>query len=232
MFFDFLSQTVTGLEALEVKCRDNWHSAEFLRVQEQFYAQALLYSQRLRKLSVSMSASVCSILAPFSTSSFDPSAAPPLVWPSLTHFKIGRWTVADDTDAISGRGDIADMLNEHMLTVGRVISAMPRIQKLEIGWTYPSAFDEHGQGSLDLKGDTNIVLEIESLGGPQGHSPLAKLAVTHEDNSGDFAETVPSAEVRDLWKKSLLHSANATLDIQVVFKDRDTAASDIWDFGE
>lgn len=178
-----------------------------------------------------MSLSVRSVLAPFYTSSFDPSAAPPLVWPNLTHLKIGKWDVADVTD-VSGREGIADMLNEHMLAFGRVISAMPRIQKLEIGWTYPSAFDEHGEGSLELEGDSSIVLEIESLWGPHGQSSLAKLAVTHEDNSGDFAETVPSAEVRDLWKESLLHSANATLDIQVVFKHRVAAVLDIWDFDE
>ena len=218
VFFHSLSETVPKLEALEVKCAEIWHQDD---IQRRFCSTALSFSQSLRKISFTTDGirghpTLGSLLGPFSTSNFDPDAPPPLVWPNLTHFKIANWHFIG---ALQTRGDVERVLNEFMFTVGRVIRHMPRIQNLEVGFTCDYNRTNRGGTRIHVDTGTDIVLNLEPLQDAPGHSPLAKLAVTHHSFGWDLPETTPSEEVKDFWKGSLLHSRNATLEVEVISKD-------------
>lgn len=220
MFFDSLSQTVPKLETLEVKYRDSFQADGIRRM---FCTTALSFSQRLRKFSLtaqgySGSPTLRSVLAPFSTSRFNPDAPSPLVWPNLTHLNIAKYQV---TEVLETQGEVDKVLNEFMLTAGRAIRYMPRIQNLEMGLTWDYTGTDRDGSQIGFHEETGIVFNLGSLQDAPGRSPLAKLSVTHRNIGWDLTETIPSEEVRDLWKESVLHSAKATLEIEVISEDHE-----------
>ncbi|KAG8162396.1 hypothetical protein KVR01_008161 [Diaporthe batatas] len=214
------------LEALKVEIREYWGWRD---LQTKFFAEALRYSQKLRRFSLSTEPpctirSLFSLFEPFSTLRFDPDAPLPLMWPSLTDFKIENWFVEnvfyrreDVDEVINMRDPLTAVLNEVMSIFGRIVRCMPRIRNLEIGLTYTGCVDRHERG--DIRGRIDVILSLETMRWPTGNGPHAVLSVTHNDDSGDdlkLSETVPSEEVTALWKESLLHSANAVLEVQAV----------------
>lgn len=207
MFFNSLSQTFPRLEALEVKCTNSrlWTNFQII-----FCSAALSYSQNLRKFSLKqISLPVfLSVLDPFSTSNFDSNAPPPRLWPDLTDFTIEKFHT-------SGVGDeIYSEINDLLLMVGRAIRCMPRIQNLEVGQGY--YFDRRQHSSLrGIYCQANFNLEIEPLQNFNGS--LAKLFVFHSKDPG-LPENVPSEEVVELWKESLSHAANASLEVHIYFR--------------
>lgn len=205
MFFNSLPQTAPDLESLEVECEHDWLDENISLI---FCTQALSYSQRLRKFSLMgvHISTLRAVFAPFSTANFNPDAPPPLVWPNLTEFIIGK------PNGCSIRERASKLTNQLMLRIGRAVRYMPRIQNLEMELIYYcSTESDSSLGPYFCSSE--VVLTLQSPRGSLDHSPLAKLCVFHEGDQ-NVAENVPSGEVTDLWRESLFHSSNASLEVQ------------------
>lgn len=225
MFFDSLPRTAPNLECLEVRCEDLEDNVNF---HETFCISAFSYSQRLLDFSLMSTSRLMlgSIFAPFSTANFDPDAPPRLMWPNLTDFTIHRF-FHNNVGNNAGKA-----FNRFMLKVGRAIRYMPRIQNLEMGFRHTR--DSSQMSSFgDTRCNTEVALNLESLSDGRGHSPLATLSVTHYGDS-HVAREVPSEDVVQLWRDSLLHAANASLEVQVVSLAQEEDLGLVWveDTGE
>ncbi|KAG6360949.1 hypothetical protein INS49_012017 [Diaporthe citri] len=207
LFYNSLSHIAPNLEGLEVKCSSGWSPSNELQVM--FCTASFSFSQRLRKLSFGKLTLpiLRTILAPFSTASFKSYAPPPLAWPDLTHFTIGEFHFEMEDE-------IYVAINELMLTVGRAIRYMPRIQHLDMAMSYVYRVQENN-GMTFTRRATKIALDLQSSRHSHDHNPVAKLCVTHYMDS-DLPEAVPFRNVVDLWEKSLSYAANALLEVQVV----------------
>lgn len=219
MFFNSLPHTAPNLEAMEATCIEGLITGDF---QVMFCAAALSYSQRLRKFSLDPASlsTLRSSLAPFSTAKFRSKAPPPLLWPNLTDFSVAKVHIPGAKD------DLVTQINELLLTVGRAIRYMPRIQNLEMKMTYHH-WTEHDDGLRTIYrcgSGTDIALNLEPLRVSGHHSPQGRLSVVVRNSLGlNLAKTVPSEEVKKVWEKSLIHATGATLEVQVISEDGGTS---------
>lgn len=206
MFFDSLPRTNPKIECLELQCDD---AQETNMLEVKFCEAAFSYSQRLREFSLTNANMpvLRSILAPFSTAKFNSDAPPPLIWPNLTNFAI-------ETVHYDGERTL-NVTNHFMLKIGRAIRYMPRIQSLEVGLSYTHE-EMQGAAFNNIHCSSEVLLQLEPPVSTRGHSPLATMYVTHESDPR-LIEKVPSEDVVQLWQESLLHTANASLDIQMSF---------------
>lgn len=110
---------------------------------------------------------------------------------------------------------ICMVINELMLTVGRVIRYMPRIQHLNIGMSYSHRTEQNNGLITQINRSTKIAFDLQSSRQSHYHIPVAELHVTHYTDS-KLPEAVPSGEVVKLWDKSVSCMANTRLELQVV----------------
>lgn len=180
-------------------------------LQVTFCNASLSFSQRLRKLSFGRLTLpiLRAILVPFSTASFNSCSPPPLAWPELTHFTIGKLYFTEVED------QICMVINELMLAIGRAIRYMPRIQHLDIGMTYYHRTQQNNGLMTQTHRSTKIVFDLQSSRQSHGHVPVAKLHVIHYTDSS-LPEAVPSGNVVKLWEQSVSCAVNAKLELQVV----------------
>lgn len=176
-----------------------------------FCTASFSFSQRLRKLSFAKITPplLRTILAPVSTASFSSYAPPSLAWPELTHFSMGELDLNEMED-----DEICMVINGLMLTVGRAISYMPRIQHLDMAMSYLHR-EQLNNVPTYTPGSTKIAFDLQSSQDSHGHVPMGNLSVTHYMDS-DVPEAVPSRGVVELWEKSLSYAANAILEVHVV----------------
>lgn len=97
---------------------------------------------------------------------------------------------------------------------------MPRIQIIEMGLGYYLGRSQNAS-LLNFYCGAEFELELDSSGDFTG--PLAKLCFTHRRDPC-LVEKVPSKEVIEVWRESLSHAANATLEVHVDFLTR----GDVW----
>lgn len=135
-----------------------------------------------------------------------------MAWPELTHFAMGEFHVTEIED------DVCKVINDLMLTVGRAIRYMPRIQHLDMAMIYPHTVRQNNNLIFTYR-STKIVFDLQSSRDSHGQLPVGKLYVTHSMDS-DVPEAVPSMDVVKLWEKSLSYAANAILEVQVVSRPR------------
>lgn len=195
-----------------------------------FCTASLSFSQKLRKLSFGKLdlPILRAIFAPFSTASFKSYAPPPLAWPDLTHFTVEEFPFNEMED------ELCVALNELILTVGRAIRYMPRIQHLNMAMRYVHGVQHNGFTTYTAC-STKIDLDLQPSRHSHGHNTVAKLCVTHYMES-NLPEPVPSGNVVELWEKSLSHAANAVLEVQVATRPRvlppRLSVSQAWRFEE
>lgn len=206
MFFNSLPQAAPKIECLEVRCQDDFVTDN---LEVKFCKAAFSYSQRLREFSLTNASMpvLRSIWAPFSNAKFNSEAPPPLIWPNLTNFTI-------ETIHYSGNNAFK-AIDFFMLKIGRAIKYMPSIQNLGVGlsYTYDATQDN---GFDDIHSSSEVLLLVKPPASTHGHSPLATMYVNH-DSDPRLVEKVPSENVVQLWRESLLHTANASLDVQMSF---------------
>lgn len=109
--------------------------------------------------------------------------------------------------------EICMVINDLMLTVGRAIRYMPRIQHLDMKMRYVQGAQQNN-GHPYTHCSTKIVLDLQPSRHSHDHISVARLCVTHYVDS-DLPEAVPCGNVVKLWEKSLSYAANAILEVQV-----------------